>query len=164
MHCKLRHEGQIQLKPAMCRTVWREHDLPRGGRPQTEFAVLFGANIFMQKRHVGSESGVLFTGPLKKVLGALAPSALLGTVFQIACCEKCRLFWLADKSPMSFCFRQNTPRLACGRCPPKFRTLCLKPLCSRLSALKQNRPHPWAQNALMENLAEIAQRQERTIF
>ena len=57
MHCRLRHEGKIQLKPDMCRTVWREHDLLRGGWPQTEFAVLFGANIFMQKRHVGSESG-----------------------------------------------------------------------------------------------------------
>ena len=68
MHCKLRHEGRIQLKPDMCRTVWREHDLLCGGWPQTEFAVLSGANIFMQKRHVGSESGcAIYTGSGKKV-------------------------------------------------------------------------------------------------
>ncbi len=67
MHCKLRHEGKIQLKPDMCRTVWREHDLLCGGWPQTEFAVLSGANFFVQKRHVGSESGcAIYTESGKK--------------------------------------------------------------------------------------------------
>ena len=87
--------------------------------------------------------GSLFTGPLKKspgsfgakcsfghfVLYPLAPSAFLG----ISCCtlwrqvvcwaplakllveQKYVLFWLAEKSPTSFCFRRNTTQLALGK-------------------------------------------------
>ena len=46
--------------------------------------------------------GLLFTGGLKKNLGALAPSAVLGTSVQIAQTKQCMLFWLATKSPRVF--------------------------------------------------------------
>ena len=48
-HVPVGAKGRNGLGLGSCRTVWHEQDWPRGGWPQTEFTVLFGANIWGKK-------------------------------------------------------------------------------------------------------------------
>ena len=136
-------KGRNGLETSSCCTVWREQDLPRVSWRQTEKSRTVWRELFLQIWRRNVWRGVHFLQRLcEKVLGALAPSALLGT----SCCtlwrqvlfwslravpfgakwsaghlwpncllKKYVLFWLAEKSPTSFCFRQNTTQLALGK-------------------------------------------------
>ena len=85
-------KGQNGLETSSCCTVWCEQDLPRGGWRQTQKSRTVWRELFLQIWRRTVWRGVHFLqGVQKKVLGALAPSALLGT----SCCTLWRqvLFW-----------------------------------------------------------------------
>ena len=79
-------KSQNGLGPGSCRTVWREQYLPRGGWRQTEKSRTVWRELFLQIWRRTVWRGLISLQPmLIKVLGALAPSALLGT--------SCRTLW-----------------------------------------------------------------------
>ena len=82
-HVLFGSKGQNGLETSSCCTVWREQDLPRGGWRQTQKSRTVWRELFLQIWRRTVWRGVYYLhGVREKVLGALAPSALLGT----SCC------------------------------------------------------------------------------
>ena len=85
-HVLLGAKGRNGLETSSCRTVWREQYWPRGGWRQTEKSRTVWRELFLQiwRRNVW-RGKIRLHRVWEKVMGALAPSALLGT--------SCRTLW-----------------------------------------------------------------------
>ena len=91
-HVPFGAKGRNGLETSSCCSVWREQYWPRGGWRQTEKSRTLRLELFFQIWRRTLLRGVCYLQGLReKVLGALAPSALLGAL----CCIRWRqvLFW-----------------------------------------------------------------------
>ena len=108
-------KGQNGLEPAICRTLWREQYLPRGLKPQTEFAGLFGAIFFGPFGAKAYSSWFAIYGASKKGSGGFGAKCCFGDFCPNCLFQTVHAFLACEKESTSFCFRQNTTQLAFGR-------------------------------------------------
>ena len=97
-HVTFGAKGQNGLETGSCCTVWCEQNLPRGGWRQTQKSRTVWRELFLQIWRRTLLCGEHFLQGLQNIfVGALAPSALLGT----SCCTLWRqvLFWALRAVP-----------------------------------------------------------------